>query len=268
MRGVDDSESPLPREIALAWGLGDGPRRGRRPSLDLGAITAAAVAIADRDGLAAVSMNRLASDLGVSAMSLYRYVESKDELVQLIADAALGFPDIPERLGDDWRTELEEWTLRASERFRAHPWITEIPSLSLPVMPCNLAWMDYALRVLEHTPLPYQERLGIVVLLSGYARTMAATSVGLARGYAASGTAAEAADDAYARTLAAVTDAERFPALRALVDDHLLTADAGPDGPDHATAEDELFRFGLDRVLDGIGMLVARGAARSDAAGS
>lgn len=249
-----DSDFEMPREVALAWGADRGRRRGRKPRLDLDRITAAAIAVADTEGLAAVSMNRIAADLGVSPMSLYRYVRSKDELVHLMADAALGYPEIPDPLGGDWRTNLRAWAKGASACFRAHPWITEVPVSQLPAMPRNIAWMDYALRVLADTPLTHQERLSVIVLLNGHARTEATTSTQLAQGQAGSG-----ADqgERYARTMDAVVDAERFPALRAVVDEHILTP-GDATSVSQAAAAEEIFLFGLELILDGIQALIER----------
>jgi AcrR family transcriptional regulator len=251
------SDFELPREVALAWGADTGRRRGRKPRLDLDRITAAAIAVADVEGLAAVSMNRVAADLGVSPMSLYRYVQSKDELVHLMADAALGYPEIPDPLDGDWRTNLTVWAKGASGYFRSHPWITEVPVSRLPAMPRNIAWMDYALRILENMPLTHQERLSAIVLLSGHARTEAATSTQLAQGEADSGRPGADQGELYARTMDAVVDAERFPALRVVVDEHILTPD-DPSGVSQAAAAEEIFRFGLDRILDGIQALIDR----------
>ncbi len=250
--GDDDFE--MPREVAVAWGIGEGPRRGRKPRLDLDRITAAAIAVADAEGLAAVSMTRVAADLGASPMSLYRYVQSKDELVQFMADAALGCPQIPDSLAGDWRSNLTEWTKGVSASFRRHPWISEIPTSRLPAMPRNVAWMDYALRILADTPLSYPERLSVIVLLTGHARNEATTSTQLARGQADAGHTREGADDVYAKTMNAVVDPERFPALRAVVDDYMLAPAAGTDPP----AEDAIFLFALDRILDGIETLIER----------
>ena len=86
-------ETGLPAEIALLWGLREAPRRGRKPSLTVQDVTRAAIEVADAEGLGAVSMARVAKQLGNSTMALYRYVESKESLLKLMADAALDEPD-------------------------------------------------------------------------------------------------------------------------------------------------------------------------------
>jgi AcrR family transcriptional regulator len=94
---VETSEQPeLPADVALMWGLRDVTKRGPKPSLSVEDIVRAAIEIADAEGLAAVSMARVAERLGNSTMALYRHVKSKDELLILMSDAALestGGPD-------------------------------------------------------------------------------------------------------------------------------------------------------------------------------
>src|SRR4051812_50195310 len=92
----------LPPDVALLWGRRPSGRRGRRPTLGVEEITAAAVRIADAEGLGAVSMARVAKELGNSTMALYRHVESKDELLLLMSDAALEPPPDLTPAGD-WR---------------------------------------------------------------------------------------------------------------------------------------------------------------------
>src|SRR3954470_17526755 len=94
--------------IAAAWGVKTPATKGPKPGLSLARIVAAGVGVADAGGLGAVSMNRVAKELGASAMSLYRYVDSKDELLALMIDAALGtVPRLPAEA--DWRARLERW---------------------------------------------------------------------------------------------------------------------------------------------------------------
>ena len=85
-------KSPLPPRLQLLWGLQERPRRGPKPGLSLERIVDAAIGLADAGGLAAVSMARVAAELGFTTMSLYRYVPTKDDLLELMVDAASGLP--------------------------------------------------------------------------------------------------------------------------------------------------------------------------------
>ena len=88
------AEAGLPGAVAAAWGGRERPHKGPRPALSLPRIVAAAVRVADAEGLDAVSMGRVAAELGTAPMSLYRHVSAKDELLTLMADAAWG--DVPD----------------------------------------------------------------------------------------------------------------------------------------------------------------------------
>src|SRR5918997_4285770 len=105
----DEQPTGLPASIEAAWGVRTRPNKGPRPALSLERIVAAAVKVAAADGLQAVSMSRVAAELGVSTMSLYRYVAAKDELLALMAD--LPFEAPPARRGpeESWRDGLSRW---------------------------------------------------------------------------------------------------------------------------------------------------------------
>src|SRR5262245_54493212 len=121
------------RSIELLWGLLEPKRRGPKPRLQVGEIVAAAIALADSEGLGAVAMRRVAEALGVAPMSLYSYVPSKAELLDLMLDTATGETARPPI--DDWRSGLagiarENWTL-----YHRHPWMLHIAAYRPPLGP-------------------------------------------------------------------------------------------------------------------------------------
>src|SRR5262245_60943816 len=102
----------LPPGVQLLWGLREPGRRGPKPSLTLDEIVAAAIEVADAEGLAAVSMARVAKQVGSSTMALYRYVANKDELLLLMSDIGIDDPPVlPDaaRGPEGWRKGLELW---------------------------------------------------------------------------------------------------------------------------------------------------------------
>src|SRR4051794_28977926 len=124
--------------IAAAWGVKTPATKGPKPGLGLDRTVAAGVRVADGDGLDAVSMTRVAKELGASAMSLSRYVDSKDELLALMIDAALGaVPPLPAE--GDWRARLERWAWATVRGMRAHPWATPAPIARPPPAPHSVA---------------------------------------------------------------------------------------------------------------------------------
>lgn len=243
---VDEDGTGLPASIEQAWGVRQRPNKGPKRGLSLDRIVDAAVKIAGSDGLAAVSMSRVAADLGASTMSLYRYVAAKDELLALMLDAASGTPpDVPAP-GEDWRAGLARWASAEWAALREHPWAVRVPMTGPPATPNQVAWLERGLRCLRDTGLAEAEKLGVVLLLSSYVWRNAMVDIDMS----AAGYTSPASFAAYGRALARLTDPERFPALHALLASGIFEQ---PDDPDGADTE---FDFGLQRILDGIEVLV------------
>lgn len=239
------TETGLPASIEAAWGRRERPSKGPRPSLSLERIVEAGVKVAATEGLAAVSMSRVAAEIGASTMSLYRYVAAKDELLALMVDAALGTPP-PRPPGErGWRAGLSRWAWGAHDLYTRQPWALRVPISGPPVTPNQIAWLEDGLRSLRATRLTDQDKLSVMLLLSGFVRNAATLAADIA--------AAHAADvqvmQGFGRLLSQLTDAERFPEL------HAAIAAGAFDDEDDIDAE---FVFGLERVLDGIGALVSR----------
>ena len=237
---TDESETGLPASIEEAWGLRRRPRKGPKPGLDLDRIVGAAVKVAGTDGLDAVSMSRVAAELGASTMSLYRYVAAKDELLALMVDAAFDAPAAAPAPGEGWRAGLSRWAWTYHDALRRHPWVLRVPISGPPVTPNQIAWLEDGLRSLGDTGLSEPEKLSVILLVSGYVRNEATLAADL-------GAAEREIMPAWGRRLARLTDPERFPALHAVLASDVVARDDDPD--------DE-FIFGLERVLDGIDALV------------
>ena len=246
---VELGETGLPASFEAAWGIRERPARGRRPSLSLGRIVEAGVRVATAEGLAAVSMSRVAADLGAGTMALYRYVGAKDELLALMVDAALGRP--PSELGTgDWRTQLAAWARSYVEVLRRFPWVVRVPISGPPITPNQIVWFEHGLRAMRETELIGTEKLSILILLSGFVRSQAELEADLAEAFSAPDGAAGRIAASYGRLLATLTDPERFPAVHGLLAEG--TFDEDPESYDR----DAEFDFGLQRVLDGIESLV------------
>src|SRR3954453_11548233 len=137
--------------VEFLWGGRTQPTRGPKPALSLDGIADAAIAVADAEGLAAVSMQRVAADLGYTKMSLYRYLPGKAELVALMVERGMGDP--PVLSPDAWRESLAEWTRQLMAAFLRHPWSLAATVGARPLGPCELGWMESALTVLAGLPL-------------------------------------------------------------------------------------------------------------------
>jgi len=247
----DDRRGALPPGVEAAWGLRPHPGKGPKPGLSLDRIVAAAVAIADRDGLDAVSMSRVAADLGAATMSLYRYVSAKDELVRLMVDAAFGpAPGPPPGAG--WRDALSGWAWAMRAGFRRHPWVARIPIGGLPIMPNEVGWFERALAGMDGSGLEEAEKASVIMLIAGYVRTLAVTEGDIAVAIARSGATPDEWLSAFPKALSRLIDPARFPALAKFIAAGVFDVHDDPD--------DE-FIFGLERILDGIEALVrTRGA--------
>ena len=237
-----------PRSIEAAWGLRDRPRKGPKPALTLSKIADAGIAVAARDGLDAVSMARVAAELSVAPMSLYRYVESKDELLQLMADTALGPPPQPAETGT-WRDRLAAWAWASRAAMYRHPWALRVPIAGLPAYPNNCAWFEAGLAALADTPLTEVQKASVTLLISGYVRNDATIGADIGAAMQASGDPQQWMTG-YRDLLAKLTDPIRFPAITRLLQAGVFDQADGPD--------DE-FVFGLDRILDGIARLIEDG---------
>ncbi|ASW54580.1 TetR/AcrR family transcriptional regulator [Plantactinospora sp. KBS50] len=260
----DDSATGLPASLEAAWGLRDRPGKGPRPALSLDRIVRAAIGVAEADGLGAVSMGRVARELGAGTMALYRYVGAKGELLELMTDAAFGPPpQLPTgpgtgpgsepAAGSDWRSALDRWTRAVLDSYRRHPWLRHVPMESPPILPNQLRWLEGALAVTRDTGLTGPERLSTAMLLAGYVRYWAQVTLDIAAAADASGVSPDEAMAAYGRRLARLLDADRFPQLHGLV--------AGGELQDEGEDPEADFTFGLDRILDGVAALIDRRAA-------
>jgi AcrR family transcriptional regulator len=237
-------ETGLPEEVVLLWGLRETPRKGPRPTLTATDITRAAIEVADAEGLAAVSMSRVAAQLGNSTMALYRHVRSKDELLTLMSDAALDDPPaMPD--GGDWRSGLTLWSRSVLAAIKRHPWYAQLPISGPPVGPKNLAWFESALAALSGTALEEGAKVGIVMSLLTYVHGQIRLGSELAAGYAEN---PDAFSRQYAAVLTHVVDPRRMPALSKVVAAGVFDADSLLD--DQESGAD--FEFGLGLFLDGV----------------
>jgi AcrR family transcriptional regulator len=250
----ESNDVDLPASLAAAWGVRDRPSKGPRPGLSLDRIVEAAIKIALTDGLAAVSMSHVAAALGTAPMSLYRYVASKEELLALAVDTALGAPPARSNPVEGWREGLSGFAWAMLAAYRRHPWALQVPISGPPITPNQIAWLERGLSALRATNLTEAEKMSVIILISGFVRNEARLAANISAAILATGSTAQEAMTSYGRLLRRLTDAERFPAL------HAVIASGAIDTPD---PPDDQFRFGLERILDGIAALMRERTAQS-----
>ncbi|MDT8911873.1 TetR/AcrR family transcriptional regulator [Amycolatopsis sp. PS_44_ISF1] len=239
---TQDDPPDLPPGLRPAWSAAPRPRRGPKPSHTVAQVVAAAVELADEEGLAAASLPNIAASLGLSTNALYRYIGSKDELVVLLADTGFGPP--PDGLGDEggWPATVRAWTHAALERYRLRPWLLDVPFRGGAVTPHRLRWTELLLTALHGAGLSDVDALGCAQLVADFARATAE------RGRALADPGSPERSAALRTFLQPLLAEHGYPRLAALA--------AGGQYPAATTVE-----FGLDRVLDGITGLLA--AARA-----
>ena len=223
------------RSFELLWGRRRRGTRGPAPGLSLERIAEAAIALADAEGMGALSMRRLAGDLGVAPMALYRYVPGKAELIDVMVDAAIGEQDLP--ADGDWRTRLAEAARASRALHERHPWLQPALLARPPLGPNAVAVYERLLAAASGIGLDPAETVAAVQLIAAYA------PAALRRAEASERTERFWADRS--AFWEEHYEPERFPALTALYE-----AGAFDDPPD-------AFEFGLQRILDGIEALLA-----------
>ena len=245
-------DEKIPRSLERLWNRAGLRRRGPQPTLSVERIVAAAIEIADRDGLSALSMARLAERLGCAPMSLYRHVANKVELQVFMMDMAPGPPPAPSPHAKDWRAGLERWARALREVYYRHPWILQIVTGRPPLEPGPLAWLDRGLQTLEGTRLGPAEKLSVILLVLNYVRGEAQLTTGLLQAKGRTREQEREMQAWYARMLDALVDPARFPALARLMTAGAFLPASGGEG--EAGTD---FDFGLARILDGVAAAVA-----------
>jgi AcrR family transcriptional regulator len=238
--------------LELLWGTLERSSRGPKPALTLDKIVSTAIAIADADGLDALSMRRVARELRVGTMSLYRYVPGKAELLELMLDAVSDpSKDIARSQGKDWRGILEMVARGTRDMYLAHPWLLGV-NWSRPVLgPNGVAGMEFVVGSLDGLGLTDQERVALVITVDSYVTGLARHRLQHTAAIEETGLSDE---EFWARHLPVLERAMRsgdYPAMAA------LSADA------FGMSWDDNFEWGLQRLLDGIEALVTAREAGS-----
>src|SRR5688572_17770562 len=121
----------------------------RRKPLSRERVLRAAMDLADREGIAALSMRNLAGELGVEAMSLYYYVERKEDLLAAIGDMVMGEIELPRGRVTDWKSAVRRMTVSHHEALKRHPWIHGLGGAPARLGPGQLRYMEWLLRTLR-----------------------------------------------------------------------------------------------------------------------
>ncbi|TWP49533.1 TetR family transcriptional regulator [Lentzea tibetensis] len=236
------------RTVALLWRAEPEAKRGRKPKVTVDQIITAAVAAADADGLAAMSMARVAKELGLGTMSLYTHVPGKAELVDLMIDAVLLERDLPatgEPRPDGWRAQVELYAQRTRDAYQRHPWLRDVSMVRPPLGPGLMAGEEFLLAALSETALAPRQvtaAMGAIITFVDGAVAAVADTEQLER---VTGQSNDAWWDARQVFWDEYFDVEKYPAMTRLWHQ-------GAFNDSTADQSDTAFAFGLQRLLDGI----------------
>src|SRR5579863_416667 len=216
---------------ASIWDFPEHGSRGPRARHDRAAIAALAVRIADAEGLDAVTMRRLAGELGIAVMSLYNYVPAKEHLAQLMTDQLAGEYAYPVMPPPDPRAAIADLAGQTRDIARRHPWLAGLLHPPMPPGPNGLRYLDYFLGLLAGSRLGAAARLESITMIRGFATMYGAMQA------APASTGEQAAAQVQALTRAAAQG--RYPHLAAAL------AAAGPP-----RRHDDIFRSGIQRLIE------------------
>ncbi|WP_327286216.1 MULTISPECIES: TetR/AcrR family transcriptional regulator C-terminal domain-containing protein [unclassified Streptomyces] len=252
---------PRAGTVVAAGAAAVAPRRRPSPApapegdLTLDRIVRAAIDIADAEGLSALSMRGVAARLGVAAMSPYRYVPSKEDLVLLMADAAFGEESYPADPADapapeDWRSRIELGGRTLWALYRRHPWLAQLGSLTRPLLVPNLmVHGEWVLTALDGHGLDPATLFDIHVLLYSHVQGLAVHLEWEAHAEATTGQSEDEWMANRAPALRKLVESGRFPAFT-------KTVGSFEDGYDLRL--DALFELGLKALLDGLTPVIER----------
>lgn len=228
----------------VVWTRPERAGKGPAPSHSRAEITATAIALADSEGIDAVSMRKVATKLGAGTGTLYRYLARKDDLIDLMIDAVEGEDGGPEPLSGDWREDLRAFARRARSIMHRHPWVAVLAAGRPTLGPNGLRLAEHTLDAIAQLGLSIDEMLVSVETLQAFVRGYALGELAEQEAIRRSGLERDQWMTAHAPYLQKVIDDGRHPLVARVV----LEAESP-----HADSQDERgFERGLDRILDGL----------------
>jgi len=240
------------RSIALLWRVPGPARRGPKPRYSVETVVQAAISLADSEGLAALSMRRVAEMLQLSAMSLYTYVPSKAELMDLMLDHVAGEIAEPEPCAaGDWRAQLTQLSRQRWQMAQRHPWIMQVAMHRPPLGPNVLAKVEATLRAVDGLGLSEMDMDQLTALVGDYVSGAVRAALDARDVERKTGMTDEQWWSQNAPLLAGLVEPGRYPTI-VRIGEAYKSGRISP--PDH----ERNFEFGLQRVLDGIEAFIAK----------
>ncbi|WP_227979447.1 TetR/AcrR family transcriptional regulator C-terminal domain-containing protein [Nocardia spumae] len=238
------------RTLDLLWRQpGRGSGRGPKQRSSVEEVVAAAVGIADTEGLEALTMRAVAAKLGLTPMATYTYVPGKAELLDLMLDSVYGQMPRPDLTGMSWRERVCAVARENRAMLDRHRWVAYVPTTRPPLGPGLAAKYDHELSAFDGLGLSDIEMDAALTHLLGFVNAVARIAIDTDRTAAVTGLSDHEWWERAAPVLEQVFDPRRYP-LAARVG----TAAGGAH--DSAYSADHAWNFGLARVLDGLAVLI------------
>lgn len=257
-RSSSSSGDPA-RTLALLWqDASTLPSRGPRRTTDVSTVVGVSIALADAEGLGAVTMRRVAEKAGIPPMSVYTYVPGKAELLDLMLDTVYARMTRRSTAGRPWRERLTAVAEENRALFAEHPWAATVSTLRPPLGPGLIGKYEHELAALDDCGLDDVDVDDCLTHLLSFVRACARDTID-----AQATQRRSAMDDAQwwqsaGPVLARVLDPDAYPRATR-IGAAAGAAHGSAHDPDHA------YRFGLDRLLDGLAQLIDARAADAKA---
>jgi AcrR family transcriptional regulator len=223
------------------WSLPEHGERGPKPRHSRTAVAAMAVRVADAEGIEAVTMRRIAAELGVGTMSLYNYVPTKDHLVQLMIDQTAGEYAYPRHPPQDKRAGIVDLARQGRDLVLRHRWLPAVIHRPPVIGPNALRYIDYFLGLLADTRLDTGAKMEVIALVNGFALMYGGLEAALASERARTGVTAQEQAAAPVATLVTAAASGQYPNLAAAL--------AGVPSPPSGAGD--VFESSVMRLIDG-----------------
>lgn len=233
-----------PRLRGLIWARPERSAKGPAPARSRGQIAAAAVAIADAQGMDAVSMRNVAAALDIGTASLYGYVDSKNELYELMVDWVEGEDGPPPSPSGDWRRDLSTLAHRSRHSILRHPWMASVAAGRPSFGPNSLAWLEYGLAALDGLGLTTDAMLIASEVLQAFIRGFTLREFAEQQALQQAGLESAEWGRVLGPYLEAIQRSGRYPRFSRIVQEAQV--------PHIDNRQELMFTTGLDHILDSL----------------
>jgi AcrR family transcriptional regulator len=232
------------QEFEVVWTRPERAGKGPAPSHSRAEITAAAIALADAQGIEAVSMRKVAAKLGASTGTLYRYIARKDDLIELMIDHVEGEDGGPAPLTGDWRQDLRAFAYRARAIIHRHPWVAILAAGRKPFGPNGLRLAEHTLSSIAELGLSIDDMLVSVETLQAFVRGYTLGELAEQEAIRRSGLDRDEWMMAHAPYMQKIMADGHHPLVARVILD--------AESPHDQDRDERSFALGLERILDGL----------------